>query len=134
MPAMTLARPRLMQWNTTNITEHNRKPLSISVDRIEKATRMANGTMRKYWIADKHSFSVSWDNLPRTTVHTVDGFAGGDAMKSFYDTNQGAFPLKVYYGDGTLKTYSVMFTNFSVQISKRGLYDFWDVNCEMVEV
>ncbi len=38
-------------WN--KITEHNRSDISISVERIEKAVRTSNGTLRKNHIADK---------------------------------------------------------------------------------
>ena len=134
MPTMTFLRPRLMQWNNNNITEHNRKPLEISIERIEKSQRMANGTLRKYFIADKHTFSISWEDVPRTTAHTVDGYWGGEAMKDFYGTNTGSFPLKIYYGDGTIKTFTVVMSSFNATISKRGVYDFWNVSCEMTEV
>lgn len=134
MAALTFVKPRLMQWNTTSITDHNRSPVSVTIERIERSQRMANGTLRKYVIADKSSFSMSWEDVPRTTANTVDGFLGGEGMKDFWTANQGSFPLKIYYGDGTLKTFTVVFTNFSYTISKRGSYDFWNVSCEMTEV
>lgn len=95
---------------------------------------MANGRLRKFFVADKSTFSVSWEDLPRTTSNTVDGFIGGEAIKSFYESNNGDFTLKLFYGDSTQKTYTVTFTSFSYTISKRGLYDFWNVSCEMTEI
>jgi hypothetical protein len=107
----------------------------VTIERIERSQRMANGQLRKYFIADKSSFSMSWENVPRTVAHTVDGFLGGDGMLAFWTANQStSFPLKIYYGDSTLKTFTVVFSNFSYTVSKRGLYDFWNVSCEMTEV
>jgi hypothetical protein len=40
-------------WN--KLTEHNRGALEMSTERIEETKRMANGTLRKYYIADKKS-------------------------------------------------------------------------------
>ena len=37
----------------TKLSEHNRQPVSLDTKRIERAERMANGTMRKIFIADK---------------------------------------------------------------------------------
>ena len=36
------------------LTEHNRQPASIQINRIEKTQRTSNGTMRKFFIADKN--------------------------------------------------------------------------------
>jgi hypothetical protein len=44
----------------SKITEHNRQPLSITKNRIQKVQRMANGTLRKFFVAEKREFSVSW--------------------------------------------------------------------------
>ena len=132
--AQTFIKPRLMRWNNNAITDHNRSSLAMSVERIEKATRMANGTMRKYVIADKTSFTVSWDELPNVTQYTVDGFWGGRAMETFYRTTPGSFVLEITEGDSTVKTFNVMFTDFSYSIVKRGRYDTWTVNVTMEEV
>ncbi len=35
------------------LSEHNRQPMSIGQNRIQKVTRMSNGTLRKFFIADK---------------------------------------------------------------------------------
>ena len=134
MAAMTFVRPRLMRWNNNAITDHNREALGISVERIEKKQRMANGTMRKYVVADKRTFSTSWEMLPKKTADTVDGFWGGEAMETFYNANAGSFTLEVTDGDGTVNTYSVMFSEFSKEITKRGSKDFWQISVSMEEV
>lgn len=133
---VTMIRPRLMTWNDMSITDHNRSALSVDVERIETAQRMANGTMRKYWVADKRAFSCSWDMLPSVTANTVDGFAGGEAMEDFYFANSGAFSLKLFHTSATpTGTYNVMFSDFSKTVVKRWAgYELWTVTVSMEEV
>lgn len=131
---LTFAKPALMTWDGNKISDHNRDPLAIDVNRIEESTRMANGTMRKYIIADKRTFSTGWTNLPQTASLTVDGFWGKNEIETWWNTKPGSFQLKVFYGDGTNETYNVMMTKYSAEISKRGNFDFWRVTVEMEEV
>lgn len=134
MGALTFLKPRLMRWNGNAITDHNRSPLSITPERIEKKQRMANGHMRKYVIADKRTFSCDWDMLPKKTSQTVDGFWGGEAIEDFYNAQAGSFSLDITDGDGENYTYTVMFSEFSKEIVKRGGVDFWQVSVSMEEV
>ncbi len=46
------------------LSDHNRSPIDITPQRIEKRERMINGRMRSFHIADKISLSVSWQMLP----------------------------------------------------------------------
>jgi hypothetical protein len=126
--------PSLMTWGNHKISDHNRGALTIGVNRIEESTRMANGTMRKFIIADKRTFSTDWSDLPQSATHTVDGYWGKQEIENWYNTNPGAFDLKLYYGDGTSSTYSVMMTKFGADISKRGTFDFWKVSITLEEV
>lgn len=129
-----LAKPRLMRWSGNAITDHNRSELQISSERIEKKQRMANGTMRKYVVADKNTFSVSWRELPHSASFTVDGYWGANEMFTFYSSTIGAFDLEITYGDGSTETFSVMFSDFSSSINKRGFYDFWETSVTMEQV
>jgi hypothetical protein len=131
---LQFSKAAIMSWNGNPITDHNRGALSITPDPIETTRRMANGTMRKYFVADKMKFSVSWSDVPHSKDFTVDGFWGGGEMEEFYRTVRGPFTLRVVSGNGTSKDYSVMISRFSWEVSKRGLYDFWDVQVEMEEV
>ncbi len=131
---MSFPRPRLMRWNGNAITDHNRASLNIDVERIEKSQRLANGTLRKYVIADKRTFSTSWSMLPKLTAQTADGFWGGDAIESFYLSNPGSFSLELSDGDTEVNTYTVMFSNFSKNIVRPGSVDFWEISCTMEEV
>lgn len=124
----------IMEWNGNKITDHNRSELAVSIERIETSKRMANGTMRKYVVADKRNFSVSWDELPFSKDFTVDGFWGGREIEDFYNKNAGSFTLKITNGDGKIENFSVMMTDFSKTISKRGEFDMWNVDVELEEV
>jgi hypothetical protein len=130
----SFALPSLMTWSTHKVTDHNRAPVSITVERIEEKTRMANGTMRKFVIADKRTFATSWTDVPETASKTVDGFWGKREIETFYNGTAGAFTLVLHMGDGTIESYNVMFSKFDAEISKRGSFDFWKVSVEMEEV
>jgi hypothetical protein len=95
---------------------------------------MANGTMRKFVIADKRTFTTSWADVPEVAAKTVDGFWGKREIETFYNGHAGVFTLTLNMGDGVVETYSVMFSKFSAEISKRGAFDFWKVDVEMEEV
>jgi hypothetical protein len=97
-------------------SDHNRKEIQISQQRIETRQRMINGTMRSYHVADKINLSVSWDMLPSRsfsrnvlfnssgssilstgdTSYTVDGGAGGVELLDWYENHSG--PFYVYLG------------------------------------
>lgn len=136
MPPAPMKFPRnaIMMWDSNKVTDHNRSELSVAVDRIENVKRMANGRMRKYVIADKRNFTVSWTNLPDRKEWTVDGFWGGKEIESFYNSNAGEFELKVTNGDGRVETFFVVFKDFDKKINKRDVYDLWDVSVQMEEV
>jgi hypothetical protein len=46
------------------VSDHNRSPINITNQRIEQRQRMANGTMRSFFIADKLTIDTSWTMLP----------------------------------------------------------------------
>lgn len=133
---LTLVRPRLMQWAGNSITDHNRTPLSIVPQRIETKNRMANGTARKYFIADKHTFSCSWTELPSLSTQTVDGYWGGDAMYNFYLTTPGSFTLRVSPKTaGTYTDYLVQFVSFEHSIEKRWkTHELWSASVTLEEI
>jgi hypothetical protein len=81
------------------LTDHNRAPIAITPQRLELSQRMANGTMRKYVVANKKVLDISWKFVPSasTTITTqsgktvpsfaptVDGNYGAGFMKAFYE-------------------------------------------------
>lgn len=131
---MRFALPALMRWDGNKITDHNRQGLSLDVERIERSGRMANGTMRKYVIADKRTFSTSWTDLPARSRFTVDGFWGALEMEQFYNNLRKPFNLELNYASQEPENYTVVFKSFSSQITKRGVYDFYEVSVTLEEV
>ena len=140
---------RLSATKFRRVTEHNRTPLSINTERIESGQRMSNGTLRKYFIADKLNLSVSWEMIPSFRNETVDGGWGAEDLKNFYESaaGRGAFRIKlnptvfsyelVEESDGALAddyTYTVMFTSCDFTVVKRGLQPFWSVNISLEQV
>ena len=153
-PAAVASRNGLSQSSATQlrfrrITEHNRQPLSINTERIESSQRMANGTLRKYFIADKLILDVSWEMIPSFRNETVDGGWGAEDIKNFYESSagRGAFRVKinptvfdpalVQEQDGALSddyTYTMAFTSCDFTVLKRGLQTFWSVNISLEQV
>lgn len=80
------------------LTDHNRAPINISMERIEQSQRMADGTMRKYVIANKNIFDTSWSFIPAAT-QTISSLSGNNiaAFKPTVDGNYGAGFIKAFY-------------------------------------
>jgi hypothetical protein len=122
-------------WN--KLTEHNRAALEISTERIEEVKRMANGTLRKYYVADKKSFSTSWEFVPASQTYLVDTAWSVNDLQSFYSsaTGKSSFRIRIKKADGTYEgPYTVIFTGFSPTILKRGVDTFYNLSIEMQEV
>ena len=86
--------------NWYKLTDHNRREIEITPTLIEKESRMANGSLRKFVVAKKDVISVAWDFLPSKPVSTgnatndskftiVDANYAGSWMQSFYNSNVG---------------------------------------------
>jgi len=131
------------------VSEHNRSEFNMGNVRIEQQARMSDGTLRKYFVADKKTFSCSWNMLPSFRNETVDGGWAAEDLKAFYESSkgQGAFNIKINptpfnvsnleQSDGVLSqyyTYSVMFSSCSFTVIKRGLQTYWNVDLSMEQV
>lgn len=106
------------------LSDDNRDPIDVSINRIENRERMINGRMRSHHIADKRSFSISWKNLPsrsfandpnfdittgKSTLnisgdpsaadnfYTTDGGAGGVELLDWYNNHNGSFWVFLAY-------------------------------------
>ncbi len=152
--ATTATRNNLAYGNKTNLrfrrlTEHNRAPLSINTERIESSQRMANGTLRKYFIADKLNLNVSWEMIPSFRNETADGGWGAEDIKNFYESSAGRSTFRVKINptvfstsliedsNGSLVddyTYTMAFTSCDFTVLKRGLQPFWSVNISLEQV
>lgn len=121
------------------ITDHKRSPLSVATERIEKKQRMANGTLRRYTVAKKRTWSASWDMIPSTnsnpnSLTTADGGWAGDDIEGFHNSTNGEFQMQLRDGEGTIETVTVMISDFSKEVIKRGVVDFWNLSITLEEV
>ena len=140
----------IMQWNGAltqgggvamrKITDHNRSALNVDYDRIEKKKRMANGTLRKYVVAKKRTYSCTWDLVPSRNdvsggMTTADGGIAAKDIESFTKYNDGAFTLRLTYTDGTAQEdVTVMISDFSKEVAKRGKVELWNLSITLEEV
>lgn len=133
------------------LSEHNRQPVSISQNRIQSVTRMSNGTLRKFFIADKKEFSTSWTMLPSFSNMTLDSGYGALDLKSYFEGSKGrgTFKLKIVYGKNQTSPYAsreeiftVSFASCSFELVKRNVksistdpaQEFWNVSVSLEEV
>lgn len=100
------------------LSDDNRDPIDIKVNRIEEKQRTINGRMRSYHIADKLNISTSWksltsrtasDNLiidpedgvtyipANATSYTSDFAAGGVDLLDWYENHKGSFWVYLAY-------------------------------------
>lgn len=122
-------------FDGNEVTDHNRQPISVSHEMYMHEERMVDGTLRRYHVATKRTWSVNWTELFSKSEWVVDGYWSGEDIKEFYDETPGSFNLTLSYGDGTTETVVVMFSDFSYDVTKRTTdYDFWEVNITLVEV
>ncbi len=130
------------------VSEHNRSEFSISTNRIEKQERMANGFLRKYFVADKKQFNVSWEMLPSFRNESVDGGWAAEDLKTFYESSSGKSSFRIRINPTTFNpvsnietgplqddyTYTVIFTSCNFTVVKRGIQAYWNVSITMEEV
>lgn len=152
MSTIYLPQGSILMFNSTiKLSEHNRAPVSLSPNRIEKKQRMGNGAIRKFYIADKESISVSWNKLPSFSTYTIDGGYGAIDLKQFYDGTESkasgaksgrtTFDVTIKYG-GTTKTMEMIFTSLSLEVVNRNVkqasndtaQEFWNVSMTLEEV
>jgi hypothetical protein len=152
MSALYLPVGSLLYLNSSiKLSEHSRQPVSLSPNRIEKVQRMSNGSMRKFYIADKQSISVSWNKLPSFSSFTIDGGYGAVDLENFYKgtaakasgalSGQSTFDVTIAYG-GTTRTLEMTFQSFSAEIVNRNVkqkssdtpQEFWNVSFTLEEV
>lgn len=99
------------------LSDHNRDPIQVKINRIEQRQRTINGKMRSTHIADKLSITLSWTRLPSRAFslspdfdsntgvatntnaeeYTVDGGAGGVELLDWYENHYGSFYVYLAY-------------------------------------
>lgn len=133
----------IMYWHDGSVfqkvTDHNRSPLSWDVERIERKQRMVDGTLRRHTVAKKRTWSCSWEMLPNTNagtgLHTADGGMAGEDIEAFHNSKDAEFQMQLREGDGTILTVTVMISEFSKEVTKRGPNtDLWSLSITLEEV
>lgn len=152
----------IMSWRSAagtviKVTDHGRSPLSENIERIENRQRMADGTLRRYTVAKKRSWSCSWKNIPSDNdvaggMKTVDGGMAGDDIENWVRDTDGIFRMilrrgsavdmvapnpaegLIPYNDGNFYIVNVMVTEFDKEVTKRGRVDLWDLSITLEEV
>lgn len=147
----------VINGETMKVSDHNRSPLSEDIERIENKQRMVDGTLRRYSIVKKRTWSCSWDLLPSVNVDgglkTADGGIGGVEMENIAHNINNPFRLilrkgaargvnvpqvaesALPYTDENFYIVNVMISDFSKEIIKRGpKSDLWNVNLTLEEV
>lgn len=139
-----------LNFKYRRVSEHNRSEFSISTNRIEQQQRMANGHLRKYHVADKKQFNLSWEMLPSFRNETVDGAWGAEDLKAFYEGSLGKSSFNIRINPAPFDpatyieqtnaafqdeyTYTVIFTSCNFTVVKRGIQTYWTVSMTMEEV
>ena len=125
------------------LSEHNRSEISMDVERIEQSQRMANGSLRKFFVADKKEFSVSWTMLPGSRIYTVDNEWGALDLIEFYNSSEGqsTFDIRLNFAKtGTnqessgYEAYTVSCTSFNATLVRRGEIPFYNISMSMEQV
>jgi len=132
------------------VSEHNRSEFTEATLRIEQNQRMANGLLRKYFVASKKQWNLSWSMLPSYRNETVDGGWGAEDLKTFYESEAGTgkFQIKINTShnpsniedsspsswESSANTYDVVFTSCEFTVVKRGLQPYWNVKLSMEQV
>lgn len=129
------------------VSEHNRSEFNERTLRIEQNQRMANGLLRKYYIADKKQWDISWSMLPSYRNETVDGAWGAEDIKTFYESSDGQKSFRIKINTSlvpstieatnslaTANTYDVVFTSCDFTVVKRGLQPYWNVKLSMEQI
>lgn len=139
------------------VTDHNRSELSESVERLENKQRMADGTLRRYSVSKKRTWSCDWSMLPSTNsvtngLTTADGGWAGEDIENFHNITDGSFRMILRRGSASGKTapnpadtalpyrdsdfyiVKVMIVDFTKSVVKRGTVDLWDISISLEEV
>jgi hypothetical protein len=138
------------------LTDHNRAEITVTPELIQTESRMANGTLKKYVVAQKDKISTSWSYVPSKTSECVDGNKGAAWLESFYKANvgipiyikvivseittgtaRGAAPDDFYFksaAEGS-KEYTVFISNFSKRVINRTrVSDYVSMDIEFTEI
>lgn len=130
----------IMLWDDAGtwvkVSDHGRGNLDTSYTRIGADHRVANGRLRRYSVAKKKSWQLSWDNLPSKhgTAGPVDSGLCGEELEDFYYRTDGEFDIQIRDGAGNVEARTVMITDFSKTVLKRSpTNDRWNLSITLEE-
>ena len=131
---MKFSRDAYVRFGSNRLSDHNRGEVDQSFERIESRVRTARGRMRKSYVADKMTFSISWDELPEENSQTIDKFWGAKSIINFYKNTPGEFTLSLVGPTGSLTSYTVVFSDFSYSVKFRYDTYYYDISLSLEEV
>ena len=116
------------------LPDHNRGEIDVSVDRLGQRSRMINGRMRSFHIADKRTISVSWDMLPSRLFENSPQFDPTTGVRAtnvgdeyVVDNSSGAVDILDWYENHTGPFYVYLaydrFDNFSKDYDRLNEYN-----------
>lgn len=136
--AMSFTYPSLVQVigsSTYTLSDQDRSPLTEAYEVIENTRRTAKGQRRRYFIAQKRTFSLSWSRLPGQTANTVDGGIGADPMKTMFDSETDTVTLRIKDRSGSNTDVSVHIVDFERELIYRYSDDhYYSVSITFEEV
>lgn len=125
----------IMRFDGNRVSDQGRSELGVTSEVFKNEQRMVDGTLRRYVVAEKRTWSCSWTNI--FSKRSVDGAWAGEEIKSFYYDTPGEFLLTLTMGDGTTEDILAMFTSFDYDVAKRSAGengDLWNMSMEITEV
>lgn len=112
-----MALPNFISLGGVELTDQGRT-YSSARDERSQTVQLASGLTKKYFMAVKYSFNLSWDMLPSTSAQTFDGKAARDSIKTLVDT-QSTLTLIVRTPIGSASTFTVWVDSYSEDIVRR---------------
>lgn len=135
MRQLEFIKPAAIELDGTFLTDHNRSEISINNQRLVNDIRTQFGDLRRYFRADKKSFTVSWSMIPQSFEYTVDANLGAEDMKDFFEAKTGAIDMKIYFDFGDEQDYRVVITDFTFTLRNRwDDYRFYDCSLTLEQV
>lgn len=119
------------------LSEHNRSSLAIPHQPVKTDKRLANGGMRRYFVANKLTFSFSWEKLPALDEQTVDGKAARNSIRNLWLANPGEIVMtykEVNNNNNQISSqYTVFIDTYQDELLKRLSYQQWNVQMTLIE-
>lgn len=136
MPNYTMTTDSILTLDGLTLTEHNRSPLSVDFEHLNRSQRTVEGYMRRQHIAMKRTWAVSWEDLPNTSAYTVDQKYGAQQMVGFLLARMDeALTLEVSKDAGvTHDTYTVLIEALDYEITRRYEFEYWNISLNLIEV